>query len=111
MHEKIRNLSGKKSSCATGALKAENREVIMKKDKILERWVEYIGELYNSEKNGNYTFRNNFEGPPILQDEVRYSLREIKHGKTSGPDGVTIEMFDALEEYGIDLIATLINNL
>ncbi|XP_063596221.1 uncharacterized protein LOC134773075 [Penaeus indicus] len=62
-------------------------------------------------KKCNEVKEKQLEGPPILQDEVRYVLKKMKHGQAPGPDKVTIEMFDALEEYGIDLITTLINNI
>lgn len=111
MHQKIRIISGKKSCCANGALKDKDGNVITDKDKILKRWEEYIGELYNSERNESFTFKNNFEGPPILQDEVRCAFSKMKHGKAPGPDKVTIEMLDALEDYGIELVTKLINSI
>ncbi|GFR67650.1 RNA-directed DNA polymerase from mobile element jockey-like [Elysia marginata] len=45
MYRKVEELMGKKKTSSTGCLKAKNGEIIMEKDKILERWSQYIKEL------------------------------------------------------------------
>ncbi|GFS19839.1 hypothetical protein ElyMa_005042200 [Elysia marginata] len=42
----------------------------MEKDKILERWSEYIKELFDDERKEIEVMKGNFAGPPILKDEV-----------------------------------------
>ncbi len=44
MHARIREITGKRTCSATGCLKSKEGNIIMDKDKILERWSEYIGE-------------------------------------------------------------------
>ena len=35
----------------------------------------------------------------------------MKLGKVTGPDSITVELLEALEDYGIDKIATLLNKI
>ena len=43
-----------------------------------------------------------FEGPPIMKDEVRKAVKSMKKGKAAGPDTITVEMIESLDEFGID---------
>ena len=46
----------------------------MEKEKILERWEEYIKELYgDNERNGHFRIRNISKGPQILKCEVEHT--------------------------------------
>ena len=46
---------GRKQGVSTGCLKTKNEDIIMDKEKILERWSEYIQELFDDErKDMNY---------------------------------------------------------
>ena len=53
----------------------------------------------------------NFAGPLIMKDEIRAAIRKMKLGKATGPDTVSVELLEALEDYGIDQIKTLINKI
>ena len=84
----------------------------MEKDKILERWAEYIKDLYEYEnRNENFSVRNNFEGPPIIRDEVRHAVKKIKSGKAAGPDNIAIEHIEALKEFGVAKLTSFLNNI
>ena len=109
MHQKINKLCGRKTSPTTGCLRSKSGEIIMEKEKIKERWIEYIGELYNSQRNEHFIFNNNGEGPPILKDEVRYAMNKMKHGKAPGPDKITSEILEALEDFGLEKVTKLVN--
>ena len=39
-----------------------------------------------------------------MKDEVREAMRKMKTGKATGPDGLSIELIEALEEYGIEKV-------
>ncbi|GFO12223.1 MORC family CW-type Zinc finger protein 3 [Plakobranchus ocellatus] len=45
MYRNIDEITGKKTCSSTGCLKSKNGDIIMEKEKILERWEEYISEL------------------------------------------------------------------
>ena len=55
--------------------------------------------------------KKNFAGPPIMKDEVREAMRKMKTGKATGPDGLSIELIEALKEYGIEKVTTLLNEI
>ena len=48
------------------------------------------------------SFPDSVEGPNILKSEVRTAIRMMRRNKAAGPDGVVIEMIDALEDYGVE---------
>ncbi|XP_063593061.1 uncharacterized protein LOC134770121 [Penaeus indicus] len=50
-------------------------------------------------------------GPLILKSEVRWSLQQMKSGKTADPHGVYIDMLRALGEKGINLIWNILNDI
>ncbi|GFR87016.1 endonuclease-reverse transcriptase [Elysia marginata] len=55
--------------------------------------------------------KRNFAGPPIMKDKVRAAIRKMKAGKATGPDGVAVEMIEALEEYGVEKLTSLLNEI
>ena len=57
----------------------------MEKEKILERWEEYIKDLYgDNERNEHFSIRANSEGPQILKCKVEHAMKRVKRGKLQG---------------------------
>ena len=81
------------------------------KGKILERWSEYISELYHDERGDEPPIMKKFDGPPIMKDEVRKAVESMKKGKAARPDKVTVEMIESLDEFGIDMLTDFLNAL
>ena len=48
------------------------------------------------------SFPDLIEGPNILKSEVRTAIKMMRKNKAAGPDGVVIEMIEALEKYGVE---------
>ncbi|GFR59542.1 hypothetical protein ElyMa_001797200 [Elysia marginata] len=113
MYKNTEEIVGRKTCSSTGCLKAKNGNIIMKKDKILERWAEYIiYELFDdNRKHDHDVMKRNFADPPIMKDGVRAAIRKMKAGKATGPDGVAVEMIEALEEYGVEKLTSLLNEI
>ena len=111
MYKKIKDLTKKSSNPATGCIKAKDGQIIMEKEKILERWSEYIGDLYNDDRPEEKEIRKTFEGPPILEEEVMQAMKKMKTGKAAGPDEITIELLEPLEGIGISVITNLLNEI
>ena len=109
MYRNIEEIIGKRTCSSTGCLKTKEGSIIMDKEKILERWAEYIGELFEDNRKEHDVMKKNFAGPPIMKDEVREAMKKMKTGKATGPDGLSIELIEALEEYGIEKVTTLLN--
>ena len=52
--------------------------------------------------------KRNFSCAPIMKDEIRAAIRKMKLGKITGPHSISVERFEAFEEYGIDKTAILL---
>ena len=111
MHASIKELVGKKKSNSSGGcVKDKEGNMIFEKDKILERWSEYIADLFSDDRPPPPTPSND-RGPPILKDEVRRAIKNTQLGKAPGDDGITTEMIKLLEEFGVEKLANLYNEI
>ena len=85
--------------------------MIFERDKVLNRWVEYIGDLFADTRPPLPT-PSNHRGPPILKEEVHKALKNSQLGKAPGDDGtVTTEMLKTLEDFGVDKLTDLYNDI
>ncbi|GFS18552.1 endonuclease-reverse transcriptase [Elysia marginata] len=82
----------------------------MEKDKKLERWSEYISELFDDDRNEDLTLQGIPEGPEIMR-EVENTIKNMKTGKATGPDMISTEMMQALEGAELNAITKLLNKL
>ena len=57
------------------------------------------------------SFPDLIEGPNILKSEVRTAIKMIRKNKAAGPEGVVIEMIEALEEYSVEKLTEIINKI
>ncbi|GFN96473.1 RNA-directed DNA polymerase from mobile element jockey-like [Plakobranchus ocellatus] len=123
MYRNIEDITGKRTFLSTGCIKAMNGDIIIDKEKILERWAEYIRELFKDDRKDHNIMKNNFAGspimkeevetaikkmkrgkatgPPIMKEEVETAIKKMKHGKATGPDNISVELIEALEDFGI----------
>ena len=44
-----------------------------------------------------------------MKDEVRKAVKSMKKGKSAGPDKITVEMIESLDEFGIDMLTDFLN--
>ena len=66
------------------------------KEKIIERWTEFIQELFEDDREALPQIRKDIEGPEILKDEVRFAIKQMKHNKARGPDNIYAELLQAV---------------
>ncbi|GFO30487.1 endonuclease-reverse transcriptase [Plakobranchus ocellatus] len=111
MYRNIEEITGKRTFLSTGCIKAMNGDIIIDKEKILERWAEYIRELFKDDRKDHNIMKNNFAGPPIMKEEVETAIKKMKHGKTTGPDNISTELIEALEDFGIGKVTHLLNEI
>ena len=112
MHKKIKSISGLKMCTSSGCIKSKDGTLIMEKNQILERWSEYIEELFDGERGQKPVVRKNIEGPRILKTEVAAAIAHTKRNKAAGPDGTVVEMIEAaLDDFGIDTMTEIINEI
>ena len=56
----------------------------MDKEDVLDRWSEYIKELFEDSRGNKPVIKKEIDGPPILKEEVEVALRKMKLGKATG---------------------------
>src|SRR5438552_6228513 len=85
----------------------------MEKEKIIERWTEYIQELllFEDDREALPQIRKDMDGPEILKDEVRFAIKQMKRNKACGPDNIYAELVKATEEFSMDKITEIANDM
>jgi len=78
--------------------------------KVLERWAEYIGDLFEDNRPEKPTI-NTDNGPDILVSEVESALNGLQSNKAVGPDNISVEMLKALDSYGTKKLTVLCNTI
>ena len=111
MHSKIKDIKGTKGCTASKCIKAKDRNLLMEREDVLNRWSEYIEDLFQDDRGEKHIIKKDMGGPPILKEEVSAAIRKMKHGKAVGPDNIPIEVFAVLEDIGIDFLTKLLNSI
>ena len=110
MHRKIKEITGHRSCSSAGCIKSKEGTVLVEKGKILERLNEYIGKLFHDNRGEKPKINKPMEGLKILKAEVRTAISRMKN-KVAGPDNIVIEMINALEEFRIEKLTDMINEI
>ena len=104
MHAKIKEATRKYKSCSSAnCIEASDGTIIVEKEKLLERWKEYICELFEDNRPQEYLVtRREKENLPILKEEMVKAIKSMPKGKAAGQDEVTIELIQALDDLGAE---------
>ena len=92
-----------------GSIKDRIGRDLTKAEDIKKRWQEYTEELY---KKGLHD-PDNHDGvithlePDILECEVKWPLESITTNKTSGCDGVPVELFQILKDDAVKVLHSI----
>ncbi|GFO26187.1 endonuclease-reverse transcriptase [Plakobranchus ocellatus] len=110
MHAKIKNVSAKKIKCSSpGCIKSKDGTMLMEKKEILNRWSEYVEDLFKDDRCEKLKSEKNLEGPAILKEEVEAAIKKMKNGKATGPDNTPVSIIKSQDNLGIDLTTKLLN--
>ena len=86
IHCQIMEITGKKrDNGTTTCVEAKDGTIIMEKDKILDRWSEYICELYDDDR-GAMPVITTCSISPITYQEVEYALKGMPMMTSPRPD-------------------------
>jgi len=85
--------------------------VLMVKGEIIERWTEYIQELFEDDRENMPPIRKDIDGPEILKDEVRFAIKNMKRNNAYGPDNIFGEYLQATEEFSVEKITEIANDI
>ena len=110
MYQDIKEMTKNKSTDKSGCIKNEERKLLFEKEDIKHRWKEYIGDLFDDVRSSKPS-PNNLDGPHILRSEVERAIKRVKKGKAPGADEVTADMIQALEDFGVDKLTELFNDM
>ena len=97
--KKIRDAKGT-FHAKMGSIKDRNGMDLTEAEDIKKRWQEYTEELYKKDLH----YPDNHDGvitdlePDILECEVKWALESITMNKTSGGDGIPVELFQILKD-------------
>ena len=83
----------------------------MEKEQILERWAEYIDDLFDDVRGERPSIKKKIDGPEITEEEIRFAVKKAKVKKAPGPDGVYTEMLKILDDFGIKRITDIANEI
>ena len=94
MHKMIKKIAGQKTCSSTGCIKSKDGAIVMEKDKVLQRWTEYIAEVFHDNRGEKPIIRKNMEEPEILKSGVRAAMSKMRN-KSAGPDEIVVELVTA----------------
>ena len=84
----------------------------MQKEKLLERWKEYICELFEDKRPPEYLVtRREKEDLPILKEEIVKVIKSMPKRKAARPDEVCIEFIQALDDLGAEWMTKIANKI
>lgn len=97
-------------------IRSKNGEALTEDDEIALRWKEYTEELYEGVLDANVLESEDQVdvdelGPLILREEFDRALKELRHRKAPGPDGIPAEILQALGDKAKDNLYNLINEI
>ena len=92
----------------TSCIMSKDGKLPFEHEDISKRWVEYISNLYNDNRDDMPTFPIT-SGENILKEEVQRVIKAMKDGKAMGTDKISTEMLRALDEENLDSLTQLCN--
>ena len=93
------------------------KNVLMEKDKVMERWAEYVEpeELYRDETRGEDASidksQMESEVKTISSEEIVAVIRDLPKGKACGSDNISAELLQCMGERGVQIMTRLINKI
>ena len=108
LFKKIGDTKGK-FNAKMGSIKDRNGMDLTEAENIKKRWQEYREELYKKDLH----HPDNHEGmlthlePDILECEVKWALGSITTNKTSGGDGISVELLQILKDDTVKVLHSI----
>ena len=92
-----------------GTIKNRNSKDLTEAEEIKKRWQEYTKEIYKKSFHDPY----NHDGvvshiePDILQCEIKWVFESIAKNKTTGGDGIPVELFQILKDDAVKVLHSI----
>ena len=106
--KKIRDTKGT-FHAKMGSIKDRNGMDLTGAEDIKKRWQEYTGELYKKDLHDpdNHDGVITFLEPDVMECEIKWALRSITTDKTSGGDGIPVELFQILKDDAVKVLHSI----
>ena len=105
LFKKIRDTKGT-FDANMGSVKDRNGMDLIEAEDIKKRWQEYTEELYKNDLHNpeNHSDMITYLEPDILECEAKWALGSITMNKTSGGDGIPVELFQILKDDDVKVL-------
>lgn len=113
VHKKVKEMCGIKRTNKSNILLDKNGKIIPDINGKLERWKEYIQELFEDERQPEAINEEEDQenGPNITKEEVTNAIKLMKNNRASGPDEIPAEIIKLIEEEQIGILVDLYNTI
>ena len=99
LHKKVKEVTGKRRKYHINTLRDANGGIILGIEKKIERWQEYVRELFHDHRIKPVIENLPIEeGPEITRDEVTYAIKNQKNNKAPNPDEIYAEILKIIAE-------------
>ena len=111
LHKKIKEMRPKGNSFLQ-TIKNKQGKSLVEKDEVMERWAEYVEELYKDESRSvAYMGELREVGCSITSEEIAHVIKELPKGKACGIDNIPAELLQSMGEKGMEIMVKLINKI
>ena len=95
------------------SIKDKDGAILYEPVKILERWAQYVEELYNDNRDpsSNDVSYNGEDISMISEMEVKDVIQKLTRNKATGADNIPAEFLQTLGDKGIKVMTRLMNNI
>jgi len=110
LYKKIKEMFPKKHT-TTQLIKDKDGNFLYEPTKILERWAEYVEELYDDIRDDSTVDIVTQEMSIITELEVKSVIQKLSRNKATGSDNIPAEFLQSLGERGLQVITKLMNKI
>jgi exonuclease III len=111
LYKKIKELRPK-ANRMLHTIKNKQGKYIQEKEEVLERWAEYVEELYDDRSRGDSDMGDLInEVYTISSEEIEAVIKELPKGKACGTDNVAAELLQSMGKNGMKVMTRLINKI
>ena len=112
-YKKIREIIGKKKLVRSTLVNVRYSTILMDQSDVLKRRREFVGDLYCDNERADLEIQkeDTDTGLPILRFKVKLAVEKMKWRKAEGMDQFEVEMIKALDEFAIDKLTRIANQI
>ena len=109
LFKKIRDNTKITFHAKMGSRKDRNSMDLTEAEDIKKRWQEHTEELYQKDLNDsdNHNGVTTHLEPDMLECKVKWALESFTMNKTSGGDGISVDLFQILEDDAVKVLCSI----